>query len=327
MKRYAGFLAWLAMAVLAGCNGGGSNASEESSNRSEEIAWESLATPVMADGHMIAAPLVDFLPDGRMVIAEGNSSAEIEIAVEKSPGSLTFRYVTSLTPGGTSSFGSFIKVKDADTVLVGASTVIYTVDLQTGACGTLAVIDNFDAALDGNDLYITRSSYNPDWTANSCVTRIDLETPTLPVDVVTGIPGASAGICLDGAGNLYTGNGYGNLGVDETGLIKRFTLSYLPLAWSAGTPCGDVLSAGTLIWAGNGKVLVGGGDTFGSGDDDYFAALDTATGLPVWKMDPDAGADSNYRLSAGAGRFAACVWDYAASTGTIYLTASSGLGL
>jgi len=147
------------------------------------------------------------------------------------------------------------------------------------------------------------------------------------VDVVTNIPGASAGVCLDGAGNLYTGNGYGNSGVDETGLIKRFTLSTLPLAWSAGTSCGDVLSAGTLIWAGNGKILVGGGDTFGSGDDDYFAALDTATGLPVWKIDPDSGANSNYKLSAGAGRFAASIWDYATSTGVIYLTASSDIGL
>lgn len=74
-------------------------------------------------------------------------------------------------------------------------------------------------------------------------------------------------------------------------------------------------------------LLVGGGDTFGSGDDDYFAALDTATGLPVLKMDPDAGADSNYKLSAGAGRFAASVWDYNTSTGSIYLLPYSGLGL
>ena len=115
--------------------------------------------------------------------------------------------------------------------------------------------------------------------------------------------------------------------MDETGLMKRFTLSMLPLAWSAGTSCGDVLSAGTLIWAGNGKILVGGGDTFGSGDDDYFAALDTATGLVSWKIDPDKGADSNYKLSAGAGRFAASVWDYTSATGTIYLLPYHELGL
>ena len=147
------------------------------------------------------------------------------------------------------------------------------------------------------------------------------------MDVVTGIPGASAGICLDDEGNLYTGNGYANYGLDETGLIKRFKLAILPLEWMGGISCGDVLSAGTLIWAGSGTLLVGGGDTFGSGDDNYFAALDTATGLLSWKMDPDPGASSNYKLSAGAGRFAASVWDYATSTGTIYLTAASEVGL
>ncbi len=328
-KRYGILWAWLVMAILAGCNGGssGSDASNDDSNQGEETAWETLATPVTADGHAIAAPLVDFLPDGRMVIAEGNSSAEIEIAVEKSAGSLSFQYVTSLIPGGTSSFGSFIKARDNATVIVGASTVIYMVDLNTGASETLAEIDNFDAALQGNELYITRSTYHADWTANTSVTRIDLDNPALPVDVVTGIPGASAGVCLDGEGNLYTGNGYANAGLDETGLIKRFRLAILPLEWKAGISCGDVLSAGTLIWAGEGTLLVGGGDTFGSGDDDYFAALDTATGRLVWKMDPDAGADSNYKLSAGAGRFAASVWDYATSTGTIYLAEVSELGL
>ena len=327
MKRYASFLVWFVAAALAGCNGSGSSASEEHSNKSEEITWESLATPVTADGHEIAAPLVDFLPDGRMVIAEGDSATEIEIAVEERVGGLSFRYVTSLMPGGTSSYGSFIKAADDSTVIVGASTIIYRVDLDTGASETLTVIDNFDAALEGHELYITRSTYDVDWTANSYVTRIDLDDPDSPVDVVTGIPGASAGICLDGAGNLYTGNGYGNYGVDETGLIKQFSLSASPQDWSSGTSCGDVLSAGTLIWAGDGMLLVGGGDTFGSGDDDYFAALDTATGLPVLKMDPDAGADSNYKLSAGAGRFAASVWDYATSTGTVYIRESYELDL
>lgn len=329
MKRYAGFWVWLVMAVLAGCNGGSSDsdASNDDSNQGEETAWETLATPVTADGHAIAAPLVDFLPDGRMVIAEGNSASEIEIAVEKSAGSLTFRYVTSLAPQGASSYGSFIKARDNSTAIVGASTIIYTVDLNTGAGETLAEIDNFDAALKGNDLYITRMTVNVDWSYNSSVTRIDLENPDLPVDMITGIPGASAGICLDDDGFLYTGNGYGNAGVDETGLIKRFRLAILPLEWSAGTSCGDVLSAGTLIWAGSGTLLVGGGDTFGSGDDNYFAALDTQSAAVAWKMDPDEGANSNYKLSAGAGRFAASVWDYDTSTGAIHLLPYSGIGL
>jgi hypothetical protein len=79
------------------------------------------------------------------------------------------------------------------------------------------------------------------------------------------------------------------------------------------------LSAGTLIWVGGGMMLVGGGDTFGSGDDDYFALLYTDSAATVLQFDPDAAANSNYKLSAGAGRFAASVWDYATSSGTIYL--------
>lgn len=323
MKRYAVVLmVWLMVAV--GCKGG---SSDSETVTPEETTWESLATPIVADGHSLAAPLVDFLPDGRMVVADGNSASEIEIAVEKTAGSMTFTYVTSLMPPGSSDFGSFIKAVDDSTIIVGASTRIYTVALSTGACQTLAVIDNFDAALDGNDLYITRSTYNEDWSADGRVTHIDLDDPDTPVDVITGIDGYSAGVCLDDDGNLYTGNGYTNSGLDETGLIKRFALSALPQDWSAGFSVGDALSAGTLIWGGNGMLLVGGGDSFGSGEADYFAAIDTATGAILWIMDPNPAADSYYKLSAGAGRFAASIWNYTTSTGTIYLIASSALGL
>lgn len=325
MKRFFGiFLVWLTFIGLTACSGGSSHSETVAP---EEATWKNLATPIVADGHALEAPLVDFLPDGRMVVAEGNSAAEIEIAVEKTVGSLTFRYVTSLTPPGSSDIGSFIKAVNNTTVIVGASTRIYTVDLSTGASETLAVINNFDAALDGNDLYITRSTTNPDWSAEGRVTRIDLDNPATPVDVIDGIDGYSAGVCLDDGGHLYTGNGYTNAGLDETGLIKRFDLSDLPQDWSAGTAAGNVLSAGSLIWGGNDMLLVGGGDTFGSGETDYFASLNTSTGVILWIMDPDPGADSFYKLSMGAGRFAASVWDYKTSTGTIYLIASSALGI
>ena len=321
MKKFTVLLlVWVLMA-LAGCydSSNDSDTSENDSSQGAEATWESLATPIVADGHALDAPLVDFLPDGRMVVVEGGSATEIEIAVEEAAGSLSFSYVTSLVPGDEFSYGSFVKALDNATVVVGASTIIYLVDLSAGTSEILTEIDNFDAALNGNDLYVTRMTYNADWSYNGYVTRIDLADPDAPVDVITGIPGASAGVCLDDGGNLYTGNGYSNAGVDETGLIKRFDLSSAPLDWSAGTSCGDILSAGTLIWVGGGMMLVGGGDTFGSGDDDYFALLYTDSAATVLQFDPDAAANSNYKLSAGAGRFAASVWDYATSSGTIYL--------
>ncbi len=297
------------------------------------ITWDTLATPITADGHTIEAPLIDFLPDGRMIVAEGKSATEIEVAVETTAGSKEFTYLTSLTTSSVpplveyTTYGSFIKVVDADTVLLGASIYIYEVTLSTGSANLLAEIGNCDAVLSGNELYVTRSEYNPDWSANSYVSLIDLNNPSVSVNLITDIPGSSAGVCLDDDGNIYTGNGYTNYGLDETGLIKRFALAGLPLAWSAGTGAGDVLSAGSLIWAGNGVILIGGGDTFGtSGDYNYFAALDTATGTKLWELDPDPASSSYYKLNANAGRFAASIWNYTPSDGTIFLLPFAALG-
>jgi len=292
------------------------------------ITWDTLAAPIVADGHTIEAPLIDFLPNGRMVIVEGNSATEVEIAVETSAGSKRFAYVTSIYPSFITSFGSFVKAMDGSTIIVGVSNEIYIVNLSTHVETLLKEIGNFDATLSGNMLYFTRSIYNPDWSATSFVSRLDLSNPGPITDLVTGIPGASAGVCLDDQGNLYTGNGYTNYGIpDETGLIKRFNTSSLPQAWSAGTSVGDLLSAGTLIWAGNGIILVGGGDAFGSGDANYFAALDTANSNILWELDPDPSAGSFYKLSAASGCFAASIWNYSTGAGTIYLLPFAALGL
>jgi PKD repeat protein len=297
------------------------------------VTWDTLATPITADGHIIEAPLIDFLPDGRMIVAEGNSSTEIEIAVETAAGNKEFKYLTSLTTESVPplveymTYGSFIKVVDADTVLVGASEYIYEIKLNPVNVILLAEIGNCDAVLFENALYVTRSEYNPDWSSTSYVSRIDLDNPSIHVDLITGITGASAGVCTDDEGNIYTGNGYTNYGLDETGLIKRFAIADLPLSWSAGTGVGDVLSAGSLIWAGGGIILVGGGDTFGSsGDFNYFTALDTTTGTKLWELDPDPAGSSYYKLNANAGRFAASIWNYTPHNGTIFLLPYAALG-
>lgn len=317
------------------------NENEETDNDKatiEVIDWEELATPIDADGHTIEAPLVEFLPDGTMVVVEGNDDVDIEVAVETSPGSRVFEYVTSI-PGqaGTYNYGSFVEVIDADEILVGTSDKIHEVYLDTGDVELVAEVSNYDAILSGDTLYFTWAVFNPDWTADGFMSSLDITDPDNTLtDLVTDIPGASAGICLDEDGNIYTGNGYSNYNIpNETGLIKSFALEALPLTWDDGNAVGDVLSAGSLIWAEDGVMLVGGGDVFGSGDANYFAALDTTTQDKLWELDPDPGDESSYKLSANkdSDTFAASIWNYPPwgspnpGDGTIYLLPFSALGL
>jgi PKD repeat protein len=287
-----------------------------------------LETPVNAAGHIIEAPLVDFLPDGRMVIAEGNSSSMIEIAIETAKGSKAFNYVTGISPLAAGSFGSFVKAVDSETLILGASTYILKVNISTKAVEVLTETPNFDAALSNGRLYFTRSTYNPDWSANTIVSSIDLSSPGLVTDIITGIPGASAGVCLDGKGNIYTGNGYSNFGIpNETGLVKRFALTGAVQNWSNGEAIARLLSATPLIYCESGAILTGGGDLYGSGDAGYFAAVNIATGDKVLELDPDASDDSYYRLNANNGQFAASIWDYINGTGKIYIIPFDALGL
>ena len=179
--------------------------------------------------------------------------------------------------------------------------------------------------LAGDNLYFTWGTCDyTTWLYTGYVSSIDIDaaSPQDTIsDLVTGIPGASGGICLDDSGNIFTGNGYSNYDIDDqTGLIKAFSCASLPQAWVDGDNFADVLSAGSLTWLGEGIMLAGGG----AGQDiDYFAALDATTGNVLGEFDPDPKEGSYYRLSANsqAGLLAAAVWDYTSSTGTIFLTA------
>jgi hypothetical protein len=97
--------------------------------------------------------------------------------------------------------------------------------------------------------------------------------------------------------------------------------------WSAGVSIAKILSATPLIYCESGSIITGGGDLFGSGDANYFAAIDASTGDEIFKLDPDSSADSYYKLSAGNGRFAASIWDYTSGAGTLYLLPFEALGL
>lgn len=95
--------------------------------------------------------------------------------------------------------------------------------------------------------------------------------------IVANIGGASGGVGVDAAGNLYTGNGFDFApGGSETGWVKAFA----PALWasaaadfeSEGVLVCDVLSAVGLRFDGEGNLLVGGGD-FVSGDTGYVGVV------------------------------------------------------
>jgi hypothetical protein len=100
---------------------------------------------------------------------------------------------------------------------------------------------------------------------------------SIPGDTGTGlifnIPGASASIAVDPAGNLYTGIGYATSPTNRTGEIKVWTAN----EWSKTNPSALDYEANTRIIANNtlsaaylgvdseGNLHVGGADAFGTG--------------------------------------------------------------
>jgi PKD repeat protein len=279
------------------------------------IDWDVLDTPINAGGHLITNPMVAFLSDGRMVVVEGVDNLQIEVAVETAKGSKSFQYIMSINPEGGFSYPSFVKAADSNSLIIGASDIIYLLDLNDKNADVLALISNYAAALFDNTLYVTRFGY---------VSMINLKTKNV-TDVITDITGYSGGICLDNNGNIYTGIGSAE---NETGHIRLFDKNKLPVKWSDGIMFADTLTADSLIYNEGGTIMVGGGDIFGtSGDNNYFCALDAVTGTTVFKLDPDNADKSSYKLANGGGQFAAAVWDWGKFSGVIYTVPFEALGL
>lgn len=314
--------------LLAGSESATDNGEEHQAYSAfvEGAQWEELATPVIAGEYEISNPYLEFMPDGRMVIVEGNDDTSIEVAVESNDsieGSRDFSYVMTIKGTGNWYYTSFVKVAGGDEIIVGTGDRIYLANIESGEYEVLAETANFDAVLSGSTLYFTWAGIDYDtWEYNGHVSSLNIDDdPMVITDLISGIPGASAGIAVDDNGNLYTGNGYANMGY-ATGEIRSFDMDKFPLVWDEGVFAGDVLTSGSLIWAGKGILLVGGGEAFvADGDNDYFAALDTSDGGTIWMIDPDEGDSSTYRLSGDPDEslFAAGVWDYSSEQGVIYL--------
>ncbi len=169
-----------------------------------------------------------------------------------------------------------------------------------GAAGTMRMDANyFDAAWrDERYLFVDGEA-----TLGSRVYAIDTtsKTPEQLLPIVTGIPGASAGLTFDHSGDLITGIGYG----EKTGQLKIWSAQEVALALAgaslAYSNTGHVLADGILSAASlgvdaDGNLFVGGGDAFGgSGHLGYAGLIRSAVLQRVLEggppLDPKSGAD------------------------------------
>lgn len=273
--------------------------------------------------------LLDALPDGRLLLLNGN-----EVLAETAVQSGAFATLGAL-PGFAPSFGpSFLSVSPDGTRAAtgdGAGT-LYVFDPANPATGAGYAVADYDATwIDNQTLAVAN------FNGVDVFDTVSLTTTNL----IQNVGGASAGITLDAAGNLYTGNGFDfAAGGSDTGWVKGFTAA----AWqdalangtpidfeNAGTPVADLLTAGTLTFDAMGNLMVGGGDFFGgSGDFGYAALVDAAAVADAW-ANPQAAppitaaspATDLRTITSPAGAIAAMQgsgWNYNPATGELYLS-------
>lgn len=247
------------------------------------------------------------LADGRLVMVTGNS-----VFVESAVGSAQFDEVARLDASrtGGSTDPSFLSVSpDGSRIAIGAGFGKPVAVFDTSALGTPGhpteltaggAAEYFDvghyagAWYDARRLAVTGGDFGEPAFVSLLDTASDPDHPVSDL-VITGIAGASAGVAFDGAGRLYTANGYADGSGSGTGNIRVFG----PAEWLAGADfetggllVGDVLSGSSLGFDGEGNLFVGGGD-FGAFDAGYLGVLhagalaDVLNGLgPIDPGDP-----------------------------------------
>jgi hypothetical protein len=203
--------------------------------------------------------------------------------------------------------------------LAGTGTFEVGVFALSGLSGEWFAAGHFDAEwIDDRHLAIAGG----DFGSPAVVTALDTESvdPADPVNpiIIDNIGGASGGVAFDEAGNLFTGNGFSTIGPSGTGVVKAFADSDWMAAMSGGTPPDfendgtvivDVLSASPLDFDGEGNLLIGGGDFFGSGEGDFAAIVRSAVvsaalsgsgpadvndPTNVRRLDPDLSSEFNF---------------------------------
>ncbi|MEM6552649.1 MAG: PEP-CTERM sorting domain-containing protein [Planctomycetota bacterium] len=243
--------------------------------------------------------LFNDLPDGRLLVVDG-----VNVSVETGVGTGVFTDVGTYSVTAPT-FGPTLAAisPDGSRVAIGSNGggsvfVADTASPTPGTTQTFAASDFAAVWLDNTTLVLSNSNG---------VDVLDTATGTV-TNIINNIGGASAGITIDAAGNLYTGNGFDfSAGVGSgTGSIKAFDASAVQAAITSGTPIdfensgvevADLLSAGTIGFDALGNFFVGGGDFFGGSGDFGYAALVDADALAARLADPanvpliDANAD------------------------------------
>ena len=268
------------------------------------------------------AAVFDALSDGRIITLTG-----ADIYVETEPGSKSFDSVGTLPSADFPSFGpAFLVVSPDGTRFAvgnngGASFANYRVGVFTVASlsGDWFAAAHFDGAwIDNTHIALTAGDFvNPSVVTVLDNTNTDPNNPTNPT-IINGIGGASAGVALDPAGNLYTGNGFASGGPSGTGAVRAFRNAEWTAALSGGPVLNfetdgiavvDILSASPLGFDNEGNLFVGGGD-FSQANEFDFVALVRATAIAdalagmgpanpgdpaeVRRLDPDPANDSNF---------------------------------
>lgn len=276
--------------------------------------------------------LFDALPDGRLMLLNNTT-----VSIETAPKSGSFSVLGDISNFSPSSGPSFLAISPNGTRAAagsngGGSVVVF--NTSNPAISTSYVAGDFGAEWLDNSFLAVSSGFGS--------AKVDiLNTSTAVVTpVVTNIIGASAGVSIDAAGNLYVGNGFGS----DVGLIKSFA----PAAWQSafatstplnfatqGTPVVDLLSAYPIGFDGSGNMFVGGGDFFGSSGDYGYAALVDATAVASALAIPQASPPITSASAAGVLRkftspqgtidnFQPPNWNYNAATGELYLNYAFG---
>ncbi|MEM6458578.1 MAG: PEP-CTERM sorting domain-containing protein [Planctomycetota bacterium] len=221
------------------------------------------------------AVIFDDLPDGRLLLVNGPS-----ISVEDSVGAGTFTAIGDYTTTAPFFGPGFVAVSpDGTRAAIGSNAggSVFIADTTAPTPGTtqnLAASDFAGVWLDNTNLAL--SNFNG-------VDVLNTSTGTV-TNIISNIGGSSAGITIDAAGNLYTGNGsdFDPLVGSNTGSVKAFEAVAVQTAITSGTAIdfeasgvevADLLSANTLGFDAFGNFFVGGGDTFGSSGDLGYAGL------------------------------------------------------
>ncbi len=267
------------------------------------------------------AATLDVLPDGRLISMAGD-----QLLTESAAGARTFTVAGVLAGADFSSFGpAFVRVSQSGTHLAvgnggGASFANYQIGVFElgGLTGRWLSAAHFDAAwVDDRHLALSAGTFGqPGYVSLLDTASADAANPVNPL-LVQNVGGASGGVALDGAGNLYTGNGFATTGPSGTGAVMHFPHAAWHSALAGGTPIDfeadgrlvvDILSAGSLGFDAEGNLFVGGGE-FG-GADVNFAALVSVSAVQaaivgtgaadvldlsqVRRLDPDAHNDFNF---------------------------------